>query len=785
MSYSFNPHARRVVKAKLGRRLGKMGQKLPLMVAAVLLVATAGALGEHLARFAELAGGFALMIGSLGLWLRWDIASLKAKEPAVGLPLEQMLEASLAARLPWPASPNDIWKASLPDWRASFILVRLGLHPELIEPDLSQNAASGEAVWTEAVELASRHDAQDLNAGLVVVALIKTEPKLQTTLSQMKLRPEDLETVYSWLERLLDLDRIEAPLYGGIGRDWAAGFTPSLDRFAANLSRQIQSGGHHFGSLAESPVVQQLITTLTGGTAGVALIGPPGAGKTSTVYALAQRLIEGDGGRLAYKQIYSLSASLIVSAGKQQGDIERIFLTILSEGIASGNIILALDEAQLFFSQGTGALDLGQILLPLVEGRRLPLILTLAPGDWQRLIATYPSLASALTPIMLKEPDEAHVIDVLADTALGLEMASHTVTQYEALTEAYRLAGRYLTEEAYPGRAIKLLELASNHPVGKLITASSVQQAVEGSLGVKVAQAQGPENSLLLNLEDRIHARMINQTRAVSVVASALRRARAGVANPKRPFGSFLFLGPTGVGKTELARSLAAIYYGGEANLTRLDLSEYQQPSDVERLLTADSPFLTAVRQQPFCVVLLDEIEKAHPNLLNLLLQLLDEGQVTDTKGRVVSFKDAIVIATSNAGADDIRRHIEAGEDLESFEQSFTDNLVNSGSFKPELLNRFDEIVLFRPLNEVELAQVVGLLIEEVNRTLTNQNIRVGLTDEAVAALVKEGYDPRLGARPMRRMVQRRVEDAVARKILSGTAHAGDTITLGLAEVGG
>jgi ATP-dependent Clp protease ATP-binding subunit ClpC len=783
VSYRFNPRSLRVQKAKFGQGVGKYGQKLAWITALILVFASLALWSSHHTRMASALGGLALLVGCLASWLRWDISRLTPLDPSPERALDEILEASIAARLHWPASPMAIWEACLPDWRASFMLVRLGLHPELVAPSLSQDTGAGDAVWAEALNLAKVHDAQDLNAGLVLAALIKTEPKLLPVMHQLKLKADDVDVVYAWLERLLDLGRIEKPLYGGIGRDWASGFTPSLDRYAANLSRQIQSGGHHFGSLSESQVVQQLITNLSNGGAGVALIGAPGAGKTSTVYALAQRLIEGDGGKLAYRQIYSLSASLIVSAGQQQGDIERIFMTILGEAIASGNIILALDEAQLFFSRGTGALDLGQILLPLVEGRRLPMILTLGPADWQRLIATYPSLASALTPITMTEPDQAQTIDVLADTALGIEGQSKTIFQYEALIEAYRLAGRYLTEEAYPGRAIKLLELAGNHPTGKLITAKSVQQAVEQTMGVKVVQAQAQESSLLLNLEDRIHERMINQTRAVSVVASALRRARAGVANPKRPLGSFLFLGPTGVGKTELARSLAAIYYNGEANMTRLDLSEYQQPADMDRLLASDSPFLTAVRQQPFCVVLLDEIEKAHPNILNLLLQLLDEGKLTDTKGRVVSFKDAIVIATSNAGADEIRKHIEAGENLESFEQAFTDNLVTAGSFKPELLNRFDEIVLFRPLNEDELGQVVKLLVSEVNRTLANQSISVSLSDEAVVALVKEGYDPRLGARPMRRMVQRRVEDAVAGQILAGTAHAGDTITLGLKEV--
>ena len=282
---------------------------------------------------------------------------------------------------------------------------------------------------------------------------------------------------------------------------------------------------------------------------------------------------------------------------------------------------------------------------------------------------------------------------------------------------------------------------------------------------------------------------MINQTRAVSVVANALSRARAGVANPKRPIGSFLFLGPTGVGKTELARSLAATYFNSEDSIIRLDMSEYQQTFDVDRILesAADNPsaLLPQVRQSPFSVVLFDEIEKAHPNVLNLFLQLLDEGHLTDTAGHATSFKDAIVIATSNAGAEDIRERIEAGQQLEQFEQEFVNELIDSGAFKPELLNRFDEIVLFRPLNEAELGQVVKLMMSEVNATLSNQKIQVQLTDDAAAVLVREGYDPRLGARPMRREVQRRVEDAIAGMILRGEAQPGDTITLNASNLAG
>jgi ATP-dependent Clp protease ATP-binding subunit ClpC len=371
---------------------------------------------------------------------------------------------------------------------------------------------------------------------------------------------------------------------------------------------------------------------------------------------------------------------------------------------------------------------------------------------------------------------------ILEDTASGFEVRHNVMISFEALREAYRLSDRYEQDIAYPGKAIRLLEQSLTHAESGVVTTTSVQTAIQQTRGIKVGAVAPAEAQELLHLEDAIHQRMINQSRAVSVVANALRRARAGVANPKRPIGSFLFLGPTGVGKTELARSIAATYFGAETTMIRLDMSEYQQASDVSRLLSSGegetASLILAVRQQPFSVVLLDEIEKAHPNILNLLLQLLDEGQLTDTSGRAASFKDTILIATSNAGANAIRERVQRGEELESFEKQFTDELISSGQFKPELLNRFDEIVLFRPLNPTELLQVVALMMNEVNTTLKNQNITVQLTQAAAQKIVETGYDPRLGARPMRRALQRAVEDSIAARILSGQTRPGDHVIL-------
>ena len=280
---------------------------------------------------------------------------------------------------------------------------------------------------------------------------------------------------------------------------------------------------------------------------------------------------------------------------------------------------------------------------------------------------------------------------------------------------------------------------------------------------------------------------MINQTRAVTLVSDALRRARSGVRNQNRPIGTFLFLGPTGVGKTELSKALAAVYFGGEERLVRVDLNEYSNINDVNRLLANGStdPYslCAQIAKQPFSVVLLDEIEKAHPNVLNVLLQMLDEGVLRDDNNRPISFRDAIIICTSNAGAEKIRAHITEGQDLEDFEDRFIDELINANVFRPEFLNRFDEIVLFRPLKKDELIQLVNLLLNNLNKTLADKKVTVVLSERAKELLAERGYDPRLGARPLRRVMQRAVENIVAQKLLEGGVVPGQQIQLDAPEL--
>jgi ATP-dependent Clp protease ATP-binding subunit ClpC len=742
--------------------------------------------------------GLSLIIIAFAAWIKWDLSDIAAKvdlQENGDIALDKVLSADIVGKLNDKMTPKQIWQVIHNHWEVKFILLRYEISEKAISDIASDNVSDSMLIWHTSIQLVGQMPISEVTAGVILTSIIVSNPRITPVLNSLALDTEDIVQGLRWQESLLrrQMEPKQKSFFGGVGRDWASGFTPVLDQYGHNISIDIQKGNQDFSGVSRGHVLEQMAHSLARANRGsVAMVGDTGVGKKQLVYSLAESMIRGESEpSLRYKQIIQIDPTIITASISETTRLEQIFEQIFYDAIKAGNIILFFDEAQLFFGNEPGTVNISKIMLPILEKYNLNVVLAINHEEWHKVTSSNPSLTQMFTRVEVTPTDQAQTISILQDMAVMFESKYKRAITFKALKESYSLSERYIRDVSQPKRAINVLEDSCNYPDNGLITENSVRQAIEIVANVKVEEGSANEKTQLLNLEDIIHRRMINQSRAVKVVSDALRRSRAGVRNESRPVGSFLFLGPTGVGKTELAKSLAQVYFGGEKNIIRLDMSEYQTTEDVHRFLAAadtsnkGSALLQEISQNPFSVVLFDEIEKANPDILDLLLQLLDEGELTDDSGKQVSFKECIVICTSNAGADEIRTKIEAGQALEEFEKEFIDNIINQHLFKPELINRFDEVVLFRPLNKQELLQVAYLLIKSVNVELENQKISISLTEAAYQYLVESGYDPRLGARPMRRAVQRLVENTVAKKILSGSVQKGAQITLDVKDFEG
>lgn len=783
------------------RAKARFGKLLTFQVVTLLKFTTlvCGVAGAVLVFFGWPVGWFVFGLAALpAMIVEWHTGELKDLPPETGREaVDAWLEASILAGLPDHATPSQIAELVGKSQAGQFMAVRFGVTANFLLNIASDDIKLTDDLWIEARDIQQQTGSRLIDGGVLAVALVRQFPDYETLLAQMHLELGDLIDGVRWYGHIQALIGQHATprRTGGIARDWSFGYVPLLKRFGINLSES--SGGSAFTVELDSHLraLDQLVEAMSGGgRQNAAIVGPEGVGKTTLLHAFAERLLDADAqvpSSLKFRQVFLMDSSALISAAPGRGELEGLIMRVLTEAYRAKNIIICLDNAQLFFEEGVGSVDLTNVLLPILEAGNLRIILTM---DEQRLLQIgqrNPGLVNALNRIMLAPATRDETIAVMQDQLIMTEYKRKVTYMYQSLAEAYRLSERYVHDLEMPGRALKLLESAASYAEGGVfVTMNSVQQAIEQTMNVKVGTADAAaERETLLNLEDKIHERMINQKRAVQVVSDALRRARAGVRNQDRPIGTFLFLGPTGVGKTELAKALAEVYFGGENNIVRLDLNEYVTLDDVARLIAdgADDPnSLTAqVMKQPFSVVLLDEIEKAHPNVLTTLLQLLDEGILRDVHNREVSFRDAIVIATSNAGADKIREYISQGLSVDQFESQFIDELISSNQFRPEFLNRFDEIVTFTPLGKEELVQVIDLMIAGVNKTLALQKVSVDVAEDAKLYLVDKGYDPRLGARPMRRVVQRAIENTVAKEMLGGNVTPGTTMHITLEQVQG
>jgi ATP-dependent Clp protease ATP-binding subunit ClpC len=532
------------------------------------------------------------------------------------------------------------------------------------------------------------------------------------------------------------------------------------------------------------------------------LIGEPGVGKAAIVRALALALVAGSvPARLVGARLLELDAGGLLSGARLRGEIEervrKLVQTLADDDVES--ILVARSVDQLFTNALSGY-GVGELLRPALERGQLRLLATTTPEGVRRMDEKDPDVVRLFTTIAVAEPDIETAIEIVRNAAFGYEKHHGVKVLESSAVAAVRLAKRYVQERFLPDSALDLLDEAaakkrvdSGEATAPTLNEHDVAATVALWTGIPVSRMLEGEAEKLLKMEERLGARVIGQDEAVAAVARAVRRGRVGLRDAKRPIGSFLFLGPSGVGKTELAKALAQFLFDDKQALTRLDMSEFMERHMAQRLLGAppgyaDSErggFLTeAVRHRPYSVLLFDEVEKAHQDVFNLLLQVLDDGRLTDGRGRLADFSNTVVIMTSNIGSERILQTdpkvFATPDGVEAVRDVLLDQLRTF--FRPEFLNRVDEIVVFGPLDRDELRRIVDIQLDELRELLVDRQIQLELDEQAKARLVELGYEPGLGARPLKRAILKYIQDPLAEALLAGQHAPGSTVSVSLVD---
>ena len=631
----------------------------------------------------------------------------------------------------------------------------------------------------EAIE----HDFPYVESEGLLLSLLKEPGRLEPFFKNHDLHYEEFLAVSGWFahdeERHLQLafwmEKGRSRPNSYMNRAWTALPTRFLDQYSTDITR-LAAGGHLPSAKARTKEVDQVLAILGRTQKNSALlVGEPGVGKNTVLGAVAQRMVESNvPDSLQDKRLVSLDlGSLLANAAEAQQNLQRV----IDEVLAAGNVILAIPEVNLLVGTGQGGLDAASLLAEGLSRGSLQLVTTASYGDYHRYVESNQSLSSVLEKVEVKELSEEQAVAVLEEEAPGIEARLGVVLTYPAIATAVTLARRYLPEQVLPSSALSLIDetaAALRLRKERWVSKEEIAKEVETKTGVPVNENDQAHMQLVLNLEQELHSRIVGQDEAVTAVAEAIRRASAGLHGNERPVASFLFVGPTGVGKTEVARTLTKLYYGDEKLMIRLDMSEYQEGRSIDRLIgptagstdsrTEGGTLTQPVREHPHSLILLDEIEKAHPDVLNLFLQLMEDGRLTENTGRTVSYANCIVIATSNASSPEVAQLVGQGITGDDLSRRVINLLQNS--FRPELLNRFDRIVPFRALTPEQVAQIAGIMLADISHSMAEKQYTVTFAPEAVALLAKAGYDPAFGARPLRRVIQDKVEGLLARLIL-------------------
>ena len=632
--------------------------------------------------------------------------------------------------------------------------------------------------------------------------------------------------------------------------------TPMVDQLAVNLTDLAEEGKLDpvIGRENEIERVVQILARRTKNNP--ALIGEPGVGKTAIVEGLTQRIADGEvPAPLLGKRVLQLDLGSVVAGTMYRGQFEERLKRVISE-LKQSDAILFIDEVHMLVGAGSAgsAMDAANILKPALSRGELQVVGATTLDEYRKHIESDAALERRFQPITVDEPTQEETIEILQGIRSAYEDHHQLKISDEALGAATDLSARYVSDRFLPDKAIDLIDEASSrvrmykNPIGEdakavvqklrsvrkeLKEAEDDQQQIEALedqenaleeklkelkaawdrdssptvsiediaeivsmwTGIPVTELAEEESDRLLNMEEELHEHIIGQDEAIGKIAKAVRRSRAGLKDPKRPMGSFIFLGPTGVGKTELTKALAKFIFGSEDALIHLDMSEFMERHSVSRLVGAppgyigydDAGQLTeAIRRRPYSIVVFDEIEKAHQEAHNMLLQIMEEGHITDARGRTIDFRNAMVIMTSNIGAELIQNNVSIGFELAQDEEStrkrdyeeMRRKLLKSlkNTFRPEFINRVDSVVVFHSLSKDNIRDIVALELDKVRERLGEKNLQLEITQEGVDLLVSLGYNPEMGARPLRRVIQEKIENPLSDAVLSGKFTPGDIV---------
>lgn len=624
------------------------------------------------------------------------------------------------------------------------------------------------------------------DAETVVSWFLNSNPSISDVLKDQGLATDDLLWAARWWDEKEKKEQDkEKRVFGqpGIGLDLLFGYTPSLDQYTHDLSAP-QAFSHRL--VGREKVVSRIERTLASGSS-VFLTGLPGVGKQTVVLEFARKAASGVLGKdMAYRRILEFDYNFLLSESTDINLKKTKLKNLLAEASKAGNIILVINDIHRITSSDVEGFDFTDVLQPFLEKGEPKIIAVSTVADYERFLAPDGKLGKNFSPVEVVAPSKDEAMVILLEAAQKWQKKEGVVVSIPVVRQIVEKSDQYVTEIPFPEKALEILEevvVLKGQQGGVSITEEDVNAVLTEKTGVSFAKLSETEKNRLSNLEEVIHQKLINQNAAVSLIAKSLRSRTLGVKNDKRPIGSFLFLGPTGVGKTQTAKVLAEVYYGSQKEIIRFDMAEFSGQEGMSRLIGSASQnkqgsLTTAIKNKPASLLLLDEIEKSSPEIFNLFLTLLDEGFITDARDKKVICRHLFIVATSNAGGEYIRQLVGQGVAGEELQKAVVDYIQKERIFTPEFLNRFDGVVVFEPLSEENLIKIAELMLKDLVMALEEKQIVLKVTPQLCQKLAKDGYDPVLGARQMRRIIDLSLGDTISRSILAEEIKKGDTITV-------